>query len=85
MLKSRMNNVRAQIKQNISSWLSGFLVVKTVALSTLTVTTEFLATLMSYMLDTQRKLIDAEFSKESDLQLVTRLVNYIFSDTLDGV
>ncbi len=80
-----MNNVRAQIKQNISSWLSGFLVVKTVALSTLTVTTEFLATLISYMLDTKRKLIDAEFSKESDLQLVTRLVNYIFSDTSDGV
>ena len=60
-----MNNVRAQIKQNISSQLSGFLVAKTVALSTPTVITEFLATLMSYMSDTQREFTDAFFFQKN--------------------
>ena len=52
LMKSRLKNVRAQVAVNISSRLAGYPSAKTIALAALNITTEFVSTMMNYMLET---------------------------------
>ena len=58
---------------------------KTVDFATAVATTEFVTTLLNYILDVQLELSLVDFSSNLAWKLVAQLVNHLFLESFDGV
>ena len=85
VLRRKMVNVNKQVLKNINSKLSSYPAAKALATSCLDATYSFVTSLMTYISETHDVLVASGFNVESSWQLVTQLIDHIFTDDMDKV
>ena len=78
-------NVKQQIERNIATRLSRHSAARSLATSCLDSTCTFVTSLLSYISETHDLLTVSGFSVDSSWQLVTQLVDHVFTDDMDKV